>query len=139
MSTSKRFQGPFFFGFSQYLIDDLKQLPEVKTLVFEMNRVPYIDQSAAHALELVFDFMCKRGIQVLLANLNRQPIQMLRAVGLVPRLVPEHHIFEDIFDCVQWLEEDFVNQPSKQNSRSNFFSSSQQTHPSFETFKNPLS
>ncbi len=135
----KTFSGPVFFGFSQYLIDDLKQLPDVKTLVFEMNRVPYIDQSAAHALELVFDFMRKRGIQVLLANLNSQPIHMLRAVGLVPGLVPEHHIFEDIFDCVQWLEEDFVNQPSTQDSRINSRSISQDIHTSFEPIKNPLS
>ena len=135
----KTFSGPVFFGFSQYLIDDLKQLPEVKTLVFEMNRVPYIDQSAAHALELVFDYMCKRGIQVLLANLNNQPVHMLRAVGLVPGLIPEHHIFEDIFDCVQWLEEDFVNQPSTQSSHTHFRSPAPQVHSSFEPIKNPLS
>ncbi len=77
-----------------------------------MNRVPYLDQSAAHALELVFDYMLIRDIQVLLANLNSQPLSMLRAVDLVPRLIPEQHLFEDIFDCVQWLEENFVNQPS---------------------------
>lgn len=108
----KTFSGPVFFGFSQSLIDNLKQLPDVKTLVFEMNRVPYLDQSAAHALELVFEYMHKRGIQVLLANVNSQPLTMLRAVDLVPRLIPEHHLFEDIFDCVRWLEEEFVNQPS---------------------------
>ena len=107
----KTFSGPVFFGFSQYLIDNLKQTPDIKILVFEMNRVPYLDQSAAHALELVFEYMHKRGIQVLLANLNSQPLTMLRAVDLVPRLIPEHHLFEDIFDCVQWLEEEFVNQP----------------------------
>ena len=110
----KTFSGPVFFGFSQSLIDNLKQLPDVKTLVFEMNRVPYLDQSAAHALELVFEYLHKRGIQVLLANLHSQPLTMLRAVDLVPRLIPEQHLFEDIFDCVRWLEEEFVNQPSSE-------------------------
>ena len=132
----KTFSGPVFFGFSQYLIDDLKQLPGAKTLVFEMNRVPYLDQSAAHALELVFEFMHKRGIQVLLANLNNQPLQMLRAVDLVPRLIPENHIFEDIFNCVQWLEEDFVNQPSSQHSQSDFHVSSQKPDQPYEPIKN---
>ncbi len=132
----KTFSGPVFFGFSQYLIDDLKQLPGAKTLVFEMNRVPYLDQSAAHALELVFEFMHKRGIQVLLANLNSQPIQMLRAVDLVPRLIPENHIFEDIFNCVQWLEENFVNQPSSQHSQIHFYMSSQQPNEPDEPIKN---
>jgi len=112
----KTFSGPVFFGFSQYLIDNLKQTPDLKILVFEMNRVPYLDQSAAHALELVFDYMHKRGIRVLLANLNAQPLTMLRAVDLIPRMIPEHHIFEDIFDCVRSLEEEFVNQPSTGDS-----------------------
>ncbi len=134
----KTFSGPVFFGFSQYLIDDLKQLPGAKTLIFEMNRVPYLDQSAAHALELVFEFMHKRGIQVLLANLNSQPIQMLRAVDLVPRLIPENHIFEDIFFCVQWLEENFVNQPSSQHSPSHFYLSSQKPDEPYENIKNVI-
>ena len=134
----KTFSGPIFFGFSQYLIDDLKQLPGAKTLVFEMNRVPYLDQSAAHALELVFEFMHKRDIQVLLANLNSQPMQMLRAVDLVPRLIPEDHIFEDIFNCVQWLEEDFVNQPSSQQSQAHFHVSAQEPEQPYESIKNVI-
>jgi SulP family sulfate permease len=105
----KTFTGPVFFGFSHFLIDNIKQLPSVKILIFEMNRVPYLDQSAAHALELVFEYMQKRNIRVLLANINRQPLEMLRAVNLTPRVIPEHHIFEDIFDCVRWLEEEFVS------------------------------
>ena len=104
----KTFSGPVFFGFSQFLIDNLKQLPSVKVIIFEMNRVPYLDQSAAHALELVFEYLEKRGIRVLLSNLNSQPATMLRAVDLVPRIIPEAHIFDDIFDCVRGLEEEFV-------------------------------
>ena len=104
----KTFSGPVFFGFSQFLIDNLKQLPSVKIIIFEMNRVPYLDQSAAHALELVFEYMQKRGIRVLLANMNNQPLTMLRAVDLVPRVIPEDHIFDDIFECVRWLEEEFI-------------------------------
>ncbi|GJL62556.1 MAG: sodium-independent anion transporter [Nitrospirales bacterium] len=104
----RSFSGPIFFGFSQFLIDSLKQLPSVKIIIFEMNRVPYLDQSAAHALELVFEYLQKRGIRVLLANLHSEPLTMLRAVDLVPRLIPEEHIFDDIFDCVRWLEEEFV-------------------------------
>ena len=57
-----------------------------------MNRVPYLDQSAAHALELVFEYMQKRGefVCMLLAYLNTQPATMLRAVDLVPRIIPEN-------------------------------------------------
>ncbi len=112
----KTFSGPVFFGFSQFLIDNLKQLPAVKIVVFEMNRVPYLDQSAAHAFELVFDFIQKRGIRILLSNLNAQPLTMLRAVDLVPRIIHDDHIFEDIFECVQWLEEEFVFERTARSS-----------------------
>ncbi len=105
----KSFTGPIFFGFAHFLIDNLKQLPSVKVIVFEMNRVPYLDQSAAHALESVFEYMQKRDIRVLLANINDQPLQMLRAVDLIPRLIPENHVFLDIFDCVTCLEDEFVS------------------------------
>ncbi len=118
----KTFSGPVFFGFSQSLIDNLKQLPSVKVIVFEMNRVPYLDQSAAHALELVFEYMQKRGIRVLLANVNIEPLTMLRAVDLVPSLIPERHIFDDIFDCVRWLEEEFIfKRSSEETSRKSSF------------------
>lgn len=113
----KTFTGPVFFGFSHFLIDNVKQLPSVKILIFEMNRVPYLDQSAAHALELVFEYMHKRHIQVLLANINPQPLEMLRAVNLTPRVIPAHHIFEDIFDCVRWLEDEFVSGRSTLEAR----------------------
>ncbi|MBC8288307.1 MAG: SulP family inorganic anion transporter [Nitrospinae bacterium] len=102
------FTGPIFFGFSQYLIDNLKKLPSVNVIIFEMNRVPYLDQSAAHALELVFDYLQKKGIAVYLAHVNEKPLKMLHAVELVPRLIPKENIFDHIFDCIQSLEEEFV-------------------------------
>jgi len=104
----KSFSGPVFFGFSQYLIDSLKELPPVKAVIFEMNRVPYLDQSAAHALQLVFEYLRKNNIEVYLAHLNEPPLNILRAVGIVPGVVPEDHIYDHIFDCLQNLEEDFV-------------------------------
>ena len=109
------FTGPIFFGFSQYLIDNLKKLPAVNVIIFEMNRVPYLDQSAAHALELVFEYLQKQGISVYLAHVNEKPLGMLHAVELVPRLIPKENIFDHIFDCIQSLEEEFVFKKSKKD------------------------
>jgi sulfate permease, SulP family len=104
----KSFSGPIFFGFSQYLIDNLKKLPSLDSIIFEMDRVPYLDQSAAHALELVFEYLQKNNIKVFLAQVNEGPLNILRAVDIVPRIVPEEHIFGDIFNCIKQIEEDFV-------------------------------
>lgn len=111
------FSGPIFFGFSQYLIDNLKKLPSVHVIIFEMNRVPYLDQSAAHALELVFEYLQKKGISVRLAHVNEKPLKMLHAVNLVPRLIPKENIFDHIFDCIQALEEEFVFKGSEKDQR----------------------
>ena len=108
------FTGPIFFGFSHILMDKLKRLPAVDTVIFEMNRVPYLDQSAAHALESAFEYLHTRQILVLIANINPQPLKMLYDIDLVPRVIPQHHIFDDIFDGVQWLEEEFVSDSSPQ-------------------------
>jgi len=88
----------------------------VKVIIFEMTRVPYLDQSAAHALELVFDYMKKNKIEVYLAHVNERPLKLLRAVGIVPRVIPEERIFDHIFDLVQKLEEDFVFKKDRQGS-----------------------
>ncbi|MDH5458406.1 MAG: SulP family inorganic anion transporter [Nitrospinota bacterium] len=112
----KSFTGPIFFGFSQYIIDNLKKLPPVNVIILEMNRVPYLDQSAAHALELVFDYLKKQGITVYLAHVRENPLKMLHNVDLVPRVIPKEHIFDHIFDCIKSLEEEFVFKVSKKNS-----------------------
>jgi len=112
----KSFRGPVFFGFSQYLIDNLKQLPPVKIIIFEMTRVPYLDQSAAHALELVFEYLKKNKIEVYLAHVNERPLKILHAIDIVPRIIPEERIFDHIFDLIQKLEKDFVFKKSKQGS-----------------------
>jgi SulP family sulfate permease len=112
----KSFTGPIFFGFSQYIIDNLKKLPPVNVIILEMNRVPYLDQSAAHALELVFEYLKKQGITVYLAHVRENPLKMLHNVDLVPRVIPKEHIFDHIFDCIKSLEEEFVFKVSKKNS-----------------------
>ncbi len=111
----KSFSGPVFFGFSQYLIDNLKTLPPVKIIIFEMNRVPYLDQSAAHAIELVIEYLKKNGVRVILAHVNESPLKMLRAVDIVPELIPNEDIYDHIFDCIQNLEEEFVFEKSGKN------------------------
>ncbi|NIS37687.1 STAS domain-containing protein, partial [Candidatus Saccharibacteria bacterium] len=109
----KSFSGPVFFGFAQYLIDNLKTLPPVQVIIFEMNRVPYLDQSAAHAIEQGIEYLQKRGIRVFLAHVNENPIGMLKAVGLIPRVIPDESIYDHIFDCIQNLEEEFVFKKTK--------------------------
>ncbi|TBN04019.1 SulP family inorganic anion transporter [Hyunsoonleella flava] len=100
----KHLYGSLFFGFTSYFKDQIKTLPnEVKAVIFRMDRVPYVDQSGLYALEdIIFDLR-EEGIEVLLIGLQEQPKDMLEAVDIIPDLVPEDDVFEDIDDAFEYL------------------------------------
>ncbi len=113
----KTISGPVFFGFSYSLQENIKKLPKITTIIFEMNRVPYIDQSAANVYESVIQDLKKQDIEVWLANINGQPLKMFRDTGLIPKIISQDRIFEDIFECVRSLEQKFVFEKSKKMTR----------------------
>ncbi len=101
----KHLYGSLFFGFTSYFKDQISALPdEVKAVIFRMDRVPYMDQSGLYALEdIVFDLR-EEGIEVLLVGLKAQPKDMLEAVDIIPDLIPEDDIFEDIDAAFDYLK-----------------------------------
>lgn len=58
------FDGPIFFGFTSYFTQVISKLPEVKMVVFRMEKVPCIDQSGMYALEDAVLELEKRGIEI---------------------------------------------------------------------------
>lgn len=101
----KHLYGPLFFGFTSYFKDQIQLLPEdIKAVIFRMDRVPYMDQSGLYTLEeIIFDLRAK-GIEVILVGLDEQPSDMLKAVDIIPDLVPEEDLFEDIEDSFEYLK-----------------------------------
>jgi SulP family sulfate permease len=61
-----------------------------------MDRVPYIDQSGLYALENAVLDLSKRGVKVILTAVKEQPLDKLTSIDIVPDLIPEEHIFENI-------------------------------------------
>ncbi|SFR52383.1 sulfate permease, SulP family [Robiginitalea myxolifaciens] len=100
----KHLYGPLFFGFTSYFKDQISALPKsVSALILRMDRVPYIDQSGLYTLEdIIFDLE-KQNIEVLLVGLQEQPRDMLQAVDIIPDLVPEEDIFENIAGSFDFL------------------------------------
>ena len=89
------FNGPIFFGFTSYFSEIISDLPEVKMVVFRMENVPYIDQSGMYALEDAVLELEKRGIEVFLTGILKQPEDMLRRIKLIPNLIEEECLFKD--------------------------------------------
>ena len=102
----KHFPGPIFFGFAPALQAMAESLPDIRVVIFRMMDVPNIDQTGLYALEEVVLSLEKRNIAVVITGLQKQPYRMLQRINMVPGLIPENYIFDEIEDCIQWLAEE---------------------------------
>lgn len=93
----KHLYGPLFFGFTSYFKDQIQALPDdIEAVILRMDRVPYIDQSGLYTLEeIIFDLRAQN-VEVILVGLQEQPRDMLKAIDIIPDLVPEEDLFENI-------------------------------------------
>jgi SulP family sulfate permease len=89
------FDGPIFFGFTSYFSQIISDLPEVKMVVLRMEIVPYIDQSGMYAIEDAVLEIEKRGIEVFITGIQKQPENMLRRIKLIPEVIEEESLFND--------------------------------------------
>ncbi len=104
----KHLYGPLFFGFTSYFKDQIKALSDdVEAVILRMDRVPYVDQSGIYTLEdIIFDLRAQN-TEVILVGLKEQPNDMLKAIDIIPDLVPEEDVFEHIEDSFVYLREKF--------------------------------
>ena len=77
---------------------------EMEALIIRMDRVPYIDQSGLYALENVLFNLKVKNITAILVGLQPQPKDILELIGIIPNLVPEENISEDIGDAAELLK-----------------------------------
>lgn len=102
----KHLYGPLFFGFTSYFKDQIKALPEdVEAVILRMDRVPYVDQSGLYTLEeIIFDLRAQN-TEVVIVGLNEQPRDMMVAIDIIPDLVPENDLFDNVEDSFGYLKE----------------------------------
>jgi SulP family sulfate permease len=90
--------GSIFFGSVtklENLLDPAKPLPDV--VILEMHKVINIDTTGLDALEALLHTIRKRGGRLLLADLNEQPLSLLKRSGFLEELGREN-LFDD-FDA----------------------------------------
>lgn len=105
----KHLKGPLFFGFTAHLKNQVATIDQgVKVLIIRMDQVPTIDQSGLYALEdIIFDLE-KRDVQVLLVNIQEQPMDKLKSIDIIPDLIAEEHIFPKVQDAYDYLRASIV-------------------------------
>lgn len=101
----KHLYGPLFFGFTSAFKDGISSLSkDIEALIIRMDRVPYMDQSGLYALEGVIFDLKKEGIEVILTGLQEQPREILESIKVIPDLVPEADLFDEVEGAFSYLK-----------------------------------
>lgn len=105
----KHIKGPIFFGSTSFIQVLAKQIPSTAShVIIRMDRVPYIDQTGLYVLEDVLLELEKNEIHVLLVDIQKQPLYLMKSIDIVPDLIPETHIFNSFDECTKWISENLA-------------------------------
>ena len=101
----KHVNGPLFFGSTDKFQQLAMQIPKTaSTVVIRADKMPYMDQSGLYAMEDILVDLRNRNIEVLLVGVQNQPKYMMERIDIVPDLIAEDRIFDNIDDCFTWIK-----------------------------------
>jgi len=102
----KHFEGPLFFGYTNDFQQLMATLPDTAThVIFNMEKVPYIDQSGLFAFEDVLMELAGKQVTGMITGIRPQPLYRLKSIDIVPNLIPEHLIFSSFEECMAHVRE----------------------------------
>ncbi len=106
----KHIKGPLFFGSTSEFQQLATQIPETASaVIIRMDRMQYIDQSGLYAMEDILVDLSRRGINVLLVDVLKQPRYMLERIDIIPDLIPPEHTFKNFKECLVWINKNVRN------------------------------
>ena len=95
----KHVEGPLFFGFARGFARGFADIVPLarggKVLVLRMDRVRFMDQSGAYALQDGLIDLTAAGQRILIIGLPVAQLDILKSLHLVPDVVPEEDLFDD--------------------------------------------
>lgn len=93
--------GPFFFGaatkFDEVVRHSMRETPVVR--IIRMRKVPFIDSTGLHNLELLIDSSHRDGIKIVLSGVNSDVRNDLHRAG-IDKLIGDNHICDHISKAV---------------------------------------
>ena len=103
--------GPFFFGAADKFMKVTKEIDkDLKILIIDMQKVPAMDATAYHALEILDEMCKKRNVELFLIRVQKQPIRLMLKYGFMDNYIREHifssfeHAFEKSIDSIKQKE-----------------------------------
>lgn len=93
--------GPFFFGAADKFISAIREIDFLpKVLIIDMAKVPIIDITAYHALEMIYDMCKKHSTKVIIAGLQEQPLKVLNKNNFI-ELLNKENIFTSVDKAIE--------------------------------------
>ncbi len=100
----KHIKGPLFFGTTAEFQQLAKQIPKTaSTAILRLGRMQYMDQTGLYAMEEVLQELIAHDITVLLEDILEQPRYLMERIDIIPDLIPEDQIFDDLQGCMTWI------------------------------------
>lgn len=97
--------GPFFFGAADRFQETLSRVAQApRVVVLRMRNVPYLDATGLNALESTVEGLRRRGVRVLLAAVQSQPMDLMERSGAF-RLLGDDAVFRTTGDALRAARE----------------------------------
>ncbi|KPM33038.1 Sulfate permease [Croceitalea dokdonensis DOKDO 023] len=107
----KHLKGPLFFGSTNEFQKLTEQLPNsASVLIIRLGQMQYMDQSGLYAMEEVLLQLKTQKITVLLVNVLEQPKYMMAKARIIPKTIPESHIFPNFSSCLFWMGKNLTSE-----------------------------
>src|SRR5262245_61074520 len=91
-----RIDGPFFFGAAEKLEATVERAQlHVETVIIRLGRVPFMDATGMHTFREILERFQRRGIRVVLVELQPRLVRMLARAGIID-LAGAGNVFDDL-------------------------------------------
>jgi sulfate permease, SulP family len=79
--------GSFFFGAASKFVSAIRNMGvPTKILIVKMSKVPFMDATAYHSFEMLYDICRKHHTKLIILKIQEQPLEMLKKYGFVDTL-----------------------------------------------------
>lgn len=93
--------GPFFFGAANKFVNAIREMgTPPKILIIKMGRVPFMDATAYHSFEMLYDVCKKHKTKLIMLRLQEQPMELLEKYGFI-QVIGEENFCDNIEQAVE--------------------------------------
>lgn len=93
--------GPFFFGAANKFVNAVREMgTPPKILIIKMESVPFIDATAYHSLEMLYDLCEKHHTKLIILQIQEGPLKVLENYGFT-KLLGEDNFCNDMDGAIE--------------------------------------